>query len=671
MIKIFNRVVVNKLKMQNELRIRELDVEQIRPSTQEALDPNFTSGGSKVVVIGRSGTGKAFDPDTLVAIPGGRVKRIKDLNIGEQICGIEDNVKTVLEIHSGVTDVMYEVCCTNRYHHRMRVTGDHILALVCVEDMFLNHTTYRRGQGVFITAKAFYALTYTVQRKLMMIIDKVALLRIKYRPVEICGKSSKFSNFVVTPVYRLAQKYFGITVSGENKMFLLGNGFLVHNCLGKDTKVRYYNGNVGVVQDVKEGDVLMGDDSGPRMVKSVCQGRERMYNITSQHSLPYEDDLDIDYRVNASHIMTVYDTIARKVIDKPVKHLLNLRMKRYKGVRTAIDFAEHEPELDARKAARLWMMDEPVDLAAYLYNSRRVRRIFLDTVLDYVSYDVDVLSPMQRDTVHQLSTSLGYNYNTRETEERTLYKLNIERMEVDDYYGFELDRRTNGRFLLGDATITHNTSTITSLLYEKRHIYSSAVVMSGTEDANSYYSSIFPSTFVYGRLQLDTIQSFIDRQTLMRKYKIPNAWSVLLLDDCMDQPRYFNHQTIQWMFKNGRHSNSMLIVALQYAQDLKPTLKSNVDWTFLMRETSLRNQEILFRNFGGNISDFRTFKTIYDEIAQDYTALVIHNSSQSKLLEDSVFWYKPKKVPADFRFGSVDYWNHHYIRGKDDVIVSL
>ena len=37
----------------------------------------------------------------------------------------------------------------------------------------------------------------------------------------------------------------------------------------------------------------------------------------------------------------------------------------------------------------------------------------------------------------------------------SLYKINVERLEEDDYYGFEIDG--NRRFVLGDFTVTHNT----------------------------------------------------------------------------------------------------------------------------------------------------------------------------------------------------------------------
>jgi hypothetical protein len=51
-------------------------------------------------------------------------------------------------------------------------------------------------------------------------------------------------------------------------------------CLGKDTPVLMYDGSIKMVQDVKEGDLLMGIDSTPRTVISTCHGIDDMFRIT-------------------------------------------------------------------------------------------------------------------------------------------------------------------------------------------------------------------------------------------------------------------------------------------------------------------------------------------------------------------------------------------------------
>lgn len=47
-----------------------------------------------------------------------------------------------------------------------------------------------------------------------------------------------------------------------------------------------------------------------------------------------------------------------------------------------------------------------------------------------------------------------------------VYDIKVECLEEDDYYGFELNNDSNKRFVLGDFTVTHNTSTIKAISTE-------------------------------------------------------------------------------------------------------------------------------------------------------------------------------------------------------------
>ena len=129
----------------------------------------------------------------------------------------------------------------------------------------------------------------------------------------------------------------------------------------------------------------------------------------------------------------------------------------------------------------------------------------------------------------------------------------MDQLKHDKYYGFVLDN--NHRFLLHDFSVAHNTgktTLISSILYEKRNIFPVGMVMSGTEDSNGFYRKMFPSTFVYNKLEEDKIQEFIKRQKIAKKH-LKNPWAVLLLDDCTDDPKLFNKPLFQGLYKNGRH----------------------------------------------------------------------------------------------------------------------
>jgi replicative DNA helicase len=112
-------------------------------------------------------------------------------------------------------------------------------------------------------------------------------------------------------------------------------------CLGKGTKVLMFDGSLKKVENVVEGDLLMGDDSTPRKVKSIARGRENMYWIRQNKGQ--------DYRVNESHILSL------KRSRNEGKHQngdgLNITVKdylgksdkfksNYKGYKVAVEFTE-------------------------------------------------------------------------------------------------------------------------------------------------------------------------------------------------------------------------------------------------------------------------------------------------------------------------------------------
>lgn len=68
-------------------------------------------------------------------------------------------------------------------------------------------------------------------------------------------------------------------------------------CLAKGTLVLMYDGTIKKVEDVSPGDELIGPDSRPRRVLSICSGSEKLYKV-----IPTRGD---SYTVNESHILSL------------------------------------------------------------------------------------------------------------------------------------------------------------------------------------------------------------------------------------------------------------------------------------------------------------------------------------------------------------------------------
>ena len=77
---------------------------------------------------------------------------------------------------------------------------------------------------------------------------------------------------------------------------------------------------------------------------------------------------------------------------------------------------------------------------------------------------------------------------------------------------FENPEKGGSKIVVIGKPGTGKTTLITSVLYEKKHIFPIGMCMSGTEDSNGYYRKVFPSTFVFNKLNEDKIESFINSQ---------------------------------------------------------------------------------------------------------------------------------------------------------------
>lgn len=198
---------------------------------------------------------------------------------------------------------------------------------------------------------------------------------------------------------------------------------------------------------------------------------------------------------------------------------------------------------------------------------------------------------------------------------------------------------------------------IDALLYSKKHLHPVAVVVSGTEESNGFYSTRIPSLYIHDELTPDILENLIKRQKYAKQL-LNNPLAICILDDCMDKPEIMRQSVFTRIYKNGRHFGGLLFVlAMQYAVDIIPSQRACVDYAFLFREVSIRNRKILYENYGSVIPSFELFNALMMDITEDHTCLVINNRVTSNDWKDCVFWLKAKKVPDDFAFGCDDYRN--------------
>lgn len=257
------------------------------------------------------------------------------------------------------------------------------------------------------------------------------------------------------------------------------------------------------------------------------------------------------------------------------------------------------------------------------------------------------------------------------TSDGTIFikELNLEMIDPSTKTAGD-DKQGGSKTVILGKPGTGKTTLIGSLLYAKKHIFAAGLAMSGSEDSNHTYRKIFPSLFVYNEYTPSRVEDFIARQKIAKQHlKCP--WAVLLLDDCTDDPSIFNSKLQQKLFKLGRHYKMWYILSLQYAMDVRPHIRVNVDNVFILREPSIKIRRVIWENYASIVPDFTLFCTLMDSLTDDYTALYIHNASRSNEWQNCVFWYKATPAPSSFKFGSADYWKFHDARFNPDYVDPL
>ena len=205
---------------------------------------------------------------------------------------------------------------------------------------------------------------------------------------------------------------------------------------------------------------------------------------------------------------------------------------------------------------------------------------------------------------------------------------------------------------------------VRDLLYYQQEIPIGTVI-SGTEEGNGFYGKMVPRLFIHNEYNSAIIENILKRQrTVLKQVKKemetykrstidPRAF--VILDDCLYDNTWSRDKLMRLLFMNGRHWKVMLVITMQYPLGIPPTLRTNIDYVFILRENYIANRKRIYENYAGMFPTFESFCQVMDQCTENFECLVINNNSKSNKLQDQVFWYKADSH-NDFRLGSKEFW---------------
>jgi hypothetical protein len=205
---------------------------------------------------------------------------------------------------------------------------------------------------------------------------------------------------------------------------------------------------------------------------------------------------------------------------------------------------------------------------------------------------------------------------------------------------------------------------VRDLLYYHQDIPIGTVI-SGTEEGNGFYGKLVPKLFIHNEYNTAIIENILKRQRgvlkqikkEMEQFKRTaiDPRTFVILDDCLYDNTWARDKMMRLLFMNGRHWKVMLLITMQYPLGIPPTLRTNIDYVFILREPYIANRKRIYENYAGMFPTLESFCQVMDQCTENYECLVINNNAKSNKLQDQVFWYKAD-AHNDFRLGSKEFW---------------
>lgn len=200
------------------------------------------------------------------------------------------------------------------------------------------------------------------------------------------------------------------------------NIFKISGCFDGETEILLYNDSIKKIKDVQVGDVVQGVNKSPQVVIEIFRGVDQMYKVIHKDTKDFEN-----YIVNSKHDL-VLKYVHHKYLHRDGEG--NIIVKWYDRTNKVFNnkvFENGTQQLYNELVQEMKLIDND--------------DIIVIRVQDYVNLDKSV-----QEKLFAISVKKFY------------CEINIEKLEVNSYYGFKLSQ--NPFFLLPKGTVVSNCSQI-------------------------------------------------------------------------------------------------------------------------------------------------------------------------------------------------------------------
>lgn len=203
-----------------------------------------------------------------------------------------------------------------------------------------------------------------------------------------------------------------------------------------------------------------------------------------------------------------------------------------------------------------------------------------------------------------------------------------------------------------------------------------AFAHSYTDGEQNFWAGFIGKSFVYsGRKDLERLRAvylaqkklvtylkkLIEKGLMTEDQAKKRAHLIIVLDDLMFLGnKVFKDELIREIWCNGRHAFLTVLISLQYSKGIDPTLRGQIDWTFIWKVSKPNERKKIMEEWVGYFKNYAEFDRAFNQTTGDYKCMVVRSSpSGSNKLQDNIFFWAPKKIDEDFSIGTPEFRQFH------------
>ena len=203
---------------------------------------------------------------------------------------------------------------------------------------------------------------------------------------------------------------------------------------------------------------------------------------------------------------------------------------------------------------------------------------------------------------------------------------------------------------------TGKTTLLRQAMYWIRDKVELTIAVTPTQSSAEMFRTLMPASCVHDQgFDTSIVEKLLATQRELSAAGRRPRNVLLILDDCSFDSKKWREKPIADLARNGRHCHITVMLTSQYAMDLGPDLRSQIDLVYALRDPILQNRKRLHTCYFGMLP-FPEFSAAFEACTENYGAIVLDQTVNTSEVSACVFFARAEPALPPFKMTAPVYF---------------